>query len=190
MESQILCSGRYQNPNSSELRRVELSRVTTPLTVKGASNPPYRLPFRINFINSSLVFALCLNLPSIQLVVVTAVVFSTPLITIQRCLLSTTTATPCGRRTSLNASATCFVSRSWTWSRRANISAILASLESPRTFPFGMYPMCILPRNGTRWCSQREWISTSRTMTISSWSSWKVAPPTMSRMFCSYPLVK
>ena len=128
--------------------------------------PPYLLPFKIRFINSSLVFALCLNLPSIQLVVVTAVVFSTPLITIHKCLLSTTTATPCGLKTSEIARATCFVRRSWTWRRRENISAMRASLESPRTRRFGMYPMCIFPVKGTRWCSQREKISISLTMTI------------------------
>ena len=46
-----------------------------------------------------------------------------------------TTATPWGFKTSVIASATCFVSRSWTWSRRENISARRANFERPSTRP-------------------------------------------------------
>lgn len=85
--------------------------------------------------NSSLVLALDRMQPSIQLVIVVAVVFSTPLMTIHKWLDSMTTATPWGFKTSEIASATCFVRRSWTCNRRENISARRANLESPRTRP-------------------------------------------------------
>lgn len=51
---------------------------------------------------------------------------------------SITTATPSGRIASSTAMAICFVNRSWTCSRRENVSAMRASLESPRTDLFGM----------------------------------------------------
>lgn len=70
----------------------------------------YRLLSR--FKNSSLVLALDLIRPSMQLVVVEAPAFWTPRMTMQRWVDSITTATPCGLRTSDIASATCFVSRS------------------------------------------------------------------------------
>lgn len=93
----------------------------------------------IRFRNSSRVLAVDdLMHPSMQLVMVFDVVFSTPRMTMQRWADSITTATPSGCRTSCKANATCFVSLSCTCSRRANISAILPSLESPITRPFGM----------------------------------------------------
>lgn len=88
--------------------------------------------------NSSLVLAVDLILPSMQLVVVLDPVFCTPRMTMHKWLDSMTTATPWGLRTSDNASATCLVRRSWTCSLRENISAIRASLERPRTRPLGM----------------------------------------------------
>jgi hypothetical protein len=51
---------------------------------------------------------------------------------------SITTATPIGRIASSIAVAICFVNRSWTCSLRENVSAIRASLESPRTNLLGM----------------------------------------------------
>lgn len=93
--------------------------------------------------NSSLVFAFSRKQPLIQLVVVLAPVFWTPRITIHRWLASTTTATPCGWRISNMASDTCFVSRSWSCSRRENISTMRAIFDSPMTRPSGIYPMCI-----------------------------------------------
>lgn len=96
------------------------------------------LPLFNKLRNSSLVFALLRMHPSIQLVDVELPAFSTPRITMQRCELSITTATPCGLSTSEMASATCFVSRSWTWRRRENISARRASLERPMTLRSGM----------------------------------------------------
>lgn len=56
----------------------------------------------------------------------------------------------------------------------------LASLLRPSTFLLGRYPMATLPMKGTRWCSQRENISMSLTMTISSWSSTNTASLTTS----------
>lgn len=88
--------------------------------------------------NSSLVFALFRIAPSMQLVVVVAPAFCTPRITMHRCELSITTATPWGFKTSERASATCFVSRSWTCRRRENISAMRASLLRPITRREGM----------------------------------------------------
>lgn len=83
--------------------------------------------------NSSRVLALDRIAPSMQLVVVRAVVFSTPLIAMHRWLDSMTTATPRGCNTSSIARATCLVNRSWTCNRRANISASRANLDRPRT---------------------------------------------------------
>lgn len=89
--------------------------------------------------NSSRVFALDRIHPSIQLVVVVAPVFCTPLMTMHKWLDSIMTATPCGFKTSLIARATCFVRRSWTCSRRENISARRASFERPKTLRFGYF---------------------------------------------------
>lgn len=89
-------------------------------------------------INSSLVFVLFLNAPNILLVMVVAVVFSTPLITMHKWLLSMTTATPNGLKIASMAIATCLVNLSCSCNRLANISAILANLLNPRTFPFGI----------------------------------------------------
>lgn len=50
-----------------------------------------------------------------------------------------TTATPRGLIASWTAIAICFVSRSWTCSRREKVSAIRASLEMPSTSLLGMY---------------------------------------------------
>ena len=93
--------------------------------------------------NSSLVLALDRIYPSIQLVVVLAPDFCTPLMTMQRWLDSMTTATPNGFKTSAMARATCFVSLSCTCSLRENISAKRASFESPITRRLGIYPICI-----------------------------------------------
>lgn len=49
----------------------------------------------------------------------------------------------------------------------------------PITFPFGTYPICTFPANGTKWCSHNEKISISRTITISLQSSSKIAPFTI-----------
>lgn len=87
--------------------------------------------------NSSRDFALDRMHPSMQLVVVVAPVFSTPRMTMHKWLDSIMTATPWGFKTSLMASATCFVRRSWTCSRRENISARRASFERPKTLRFG-----------------------------------------------------
>ena len=93
--------------------------------------------------NSSLVFALDLIAPSIQLVVVEAPGFWTPLITMQKWLDSITTATPRGFNTSAIARATCFVNLSCTCSLRENISANRANFDRPMTRRFGIYPICI-----------------------------------------------
>jgi hypothetical protein len=110
-------------------------KTSCPPTLAPESNH-HRLPSRLK--NSSLVFALFLIAPNIQLVVVIAPGFCTPRITIHKCELSITTATPCGFNTSLNARATCFVNRSCTCNLRENISAIRASFESPITRREGM----------------------------------------------------
>lgn len=168
----------------------------------------YLLVFR-RVKNSSLVFALDLMHPNMQLVVVVLLVFCTPRMTMQRWDDSMTTPTPNGLSTSAIARATCFVRRSWTWSRRENISARRASFERPRTRRSGIYPICIcsrklpsatkhatyfereyletptLPVKGTMWCSHNENTSISFTITNSSWSSWKTAPLTRSLTFSS-----
>lgn len=88
--------------------------------------------------NSSRVLARVLMQPNIQLVVVLEPGFCTPLMTMHKCSISTTTATPSGFKSSAMARATCLVSLSCTWSLRENISASLASFERPRTLPLGM----------------------------------------------------
>lgn len=114
---------------------------TSPQMSINASQTPdtkyYELLMR--FKNSSRVLAVeDLMQPSMQLVMVFDVVFSTPRMTMQRWADSITTATPSGCKTSCKASATCFVSLSCTCSRRANISAMRPSFERPITRPFGM----------------------------------------------------
>jgi hypothetical protein len=106
------------------------------MTARDTSENFYGLLMR--FRNSWRVFSLDRIHPSMQLVVVVAPVFCTPRITIQRWLDSITTATPCGWSISDRASATCLVRRSCTWRRRANISAMRASLERPMTRRLGM----------------------------------------------------
>lgn len=56
-----------------------------------------------------------------------------------------------------------------------NISTILANLLNPITCPFGMYPICAFPKNGTIWCSHMEKSSMSLTRTNSLWSSLNTA---------------
>jgi hypothetical protein len=63
--------------------------------------------------------------------------FSTPRITMQRCLASITTATPCGLIFAMIVSAIWVVRRSCTWSRRANTSTRRGILLSPITFWVG-----------------------------------------------------
>merc|ERR1719154_325798 len=58
---------------------------------------------------------------------------------------SNTTPTPAGETASHTAPAISLVSLSCTWSLLLNISTILASLESPSTFPLGRYPMEAFP---------------------------------------------
>ena len=64
--------------------------------------------------------------------------FSTPRIIMQKCMASITTPTPRGWSVSWIVCATWTVSRSCTWSRRANMSTRRAILERPTTFPSGM----------------------------------------------------
>jgi hypothetical protein len=117
--------------------------ITQRLTCKCQSKyPPIHLDHRLlsptRLKNSFLVFSLFSMQPSTQLVIVVALVFSTPRITIHRWLDSITTATPCGFRTSMTAWATSLVRRSWIWRRRENMSAIRGSFEIPITSLSGM----------------------------------------------------
>ena len=79
-----------------------------------------------------------------------------PRITAHRWFASTTTPTPCGASRSLRKSAICWVSRSWTCSRRAYISTMRGIFDSPITRPRGMYATAAVPKNGSRWCSHSE----------------------------------
>src|SRR5438552_16101783 len=87
--------------------------------------------------NSSRVFASWSSAPRRALVIVLEFCFSTPRIIIQRWYASITTPTPRGSSTSMSASATWPVSRSCTWSRRANTSITRGILERPTKRPFG-----------------------------------------------------
>jgi hypothetical protein len=105
--------------------------------------------------NSSRVFCWVRKQPIMHEVVVIAPGFCTPRMVMHMCLpydeqrgivpagrkayvASMTTATPRGLIASSTARAICFVSRSWTCRRRANVSAIRASFEMPRTSWLGM----------------------------------------------------
>eukprot|EP00834_Sanchytrium_tribonematis_P000349 NODE_6_length_70510_cov_1.054395.p54 type:complete len:129 gc:universal NODE_6_length_70510_cov_1.054395:35757-36143(+) len=70
--------------------------------------------FRIRLRNSSLVFGSLRKTPCIEEVTVFACVLETPRMTMQKCLHSTTTATPCGSKIFIKASAICLVNRSCT----------------------------------------------------------------------------
>lgn len=83
--------------------------------------------------NSALVLSFVRKHPNMLLVTVVAPGFCTPLIVIHICVASNTTATPLGLMASCTATAICFVKRSCTCNLRENVSAIRASLESPRT---------------------------------------------------------
>src|SRR5205823_10557832 len=87
--------------------------------------------------NSSRVLASCSSAPRSALVTVLEFCFSTPRIIMQRWYASITTPTPRGSSTSMSASATWSVSRSCTWSRRANTSITRGILERPTKRPFG-----------------------------------------------------
>ena len=56
-----------------------------------------------------------------------------------------TTPTPSAFAASWMASATCYVRRSWIWSRRAKQSTMRAIFETPSTLLFAMYPTAQLP---------------------------------------------
>ena len=112
------------------------------------------------------------------------------------CAHSATTYTPRASATSMRASAICCVRRSCICSRRAMASAMRASFERPRTALLpGRYPMCTMPKNGSRWCSQREWTLMSRTSTtpgaqdvaLCASPVRKRAPPAMVRGSSLYP---
>ena len=62
----------------------------------------------------------------------------TPRITAHRWVASMTTPTPCGASRPGGTRATCWVSRSWTCSRRAYISTTRGIFDSPMTRPRGM----------------------------------------------------
>ena len=127
--------------------------------------------------NSSLVFCCVRKQPSIQDVMVADPGFCTPRIVIHRCLesdcqifyfkrqytgvgvcqtetvtyvASMTTATPRGLIASSTAIAICLVRRSWTCKRRLNVSAMRASLESPRTSFRGIYAIDICKQSNHR----------------------------------------
>src|SRR5579871_2738847 len=89
--------------------------------------------------NSSRATLLLRNSPSMALVTVWGRCFSTPRIIIQKWLASHLTATPRGAMASWIASATCWVRRSCTCSRRANMFTIRGILLSPMTFFAGKY---------------------------------------------------
>src|SRR5690606_16440521 len=82
----------------------------------------YALPMRP--MNSARVLASRRNVPVIAEVTIVASCFLTPRIIVHRCVASTTQATPFGSRRSVRKSATCTVSRSWSWSRWAYMSTI------------------------------------------------------------------
>ena len=86
--------------------------------------------------NSALVFWFDSKHPRTQLVTVFAPTCCTPLITIQKWLLSMTTPTPSGSRASTKASTICCVRRSCTCNRRANTSAIRAIFDNPMTISY------------------------------------------------------
>ena len=88
--------------------------------------------------------------------VITVPGLRTPRMAAHRWVASSTTPTPLGARRSIRKSATCWVIRSWTWSRRAYISTIRGILDSPITRPSGTYATWALPKNGSRWCSHSE----------------------------------
>mmetsp|Transcript_104965 Transcript_104965/g.146353 ORF Transcript_104965/g.146353 Transcript_104965/m.146353 type:complete len:207 (+) Transcript_104965:54-674(+) len=140
--------------------------------------------------NSSRVRGSIRNEPSMLDVTVDVVVFSTPLMTMHMCLASMTTPTPDGCSVSMRDCAISVVRRSCTCNRRAYTSTIRASLDNPRILPLGMYPICTFPKNGTRWCSQREWTSMSRTTTIESCFSWNTASFKTFSTLSVYPFVK
>src|SRR5262249_20644333 len=104
----------------------------------------------ISSMNSARVSALSRKAPSIADVTALEFCFSTPRISMQRWMASTTTATPRGWRTSFKVLAICVVKRSWTCSRRLNISTSRGSFDSPTILREGMYAMWHLPKNGMR----------------------------------------
>src|SRR5260221_8476676 len=106
--------------------------------------------------NSSRVFASWSSAPRRALVTSLEFCFSTPRIIMQRWYASITTPTPRGSSTSISASATWSVSRSWTCSRRANTSITRGIFERPTKRPFGRYATCARPKNGSRWCSHNK----------------------------------
>jgi hypothetical protein len=73
-----------------------------------------------------------------NMVMVREFCFSTPRIIMHMWYASITTPTPRGWSTSSMAFATCSVSRSCTWSRRANMSTMRGSLERPTMRRCGM----------------------------------------------------
>ena len=87
--------------------------------------------------NSERVFGSPSNSPRIELVTAEQFCCATPRIIMQRWIASATTATPFGFSTSSSVAAISVVSRSCTWSRRANISTRRGIFESPTTRPFG-----------------------------------------------------
>src|SRR5574344_1553322 len=92
----------------------------------------------IRFRNSFLVRAEVRNAPENAEVVVTALDFCIPLICMQVCDASITTATPSGWSAFWMQSRISTVSLSWTWRRLAYVSTTLAILLRPVILPLGM----------------------------------------------------
>src|SRR5207247_1087240 len=96
--------------------------------------------------NSSRVAAESRKVPTTDEVIMTEFCFSTPRIIMHRWRASIITPTPAASIESMIASAICSVSRSCSCRRRAYMSTKRASLLTPNTRPFGMYPMWQRPK--------------------------------------------
>ena len=72
-----------------------------------------------------------------QDVAATEFCFSTPRMTMQKCMASMTTPTPRGWIVSWIVCAIWTVSRYWTWRRREYRSTRRGILDNPTTFPLG-----------------------------------------------------
>src|SRR5438067_2445601 len=105
--------------------------------------------------NSSRVAAESRKVPTTDEVIMTEFCFSTPRIIMHRWRASIITPTPAASIESMMAWEICSVSRSCSCRRRAYMSTRRASLLTPNTRPFGMYPMWQRPKNGSMWCSHR-----------------------------------
>ena len=99
--------------------------------LRNAGQKPVLLGRRISARNSSRVGWRSRNAPSMQDVTATEFCFSTPRIIMQKCTASITTPTPRGWIASWIVSAIWTVSRSCTWSRRANMSTRRGTFDRP-----------------------------------------------------------